>query len=115
MKAKGIFFFFNDSTIFENYDCFQDGCWGCFDDVHNLSQDGVAVLLDHAQSIFSALKNRAGYCYVGDGHQVNNNNISCLIVSLLIYHSNLSIQQNSVVEDVYCIWSDFGLIQDVPN
>ncbi|XP_041355189.1 dynein gamma chain, flagellar outer arm-like isoform X3 [Gigantopelta aegis] len=48
----------------------MDGCWGCFDESHNLNREAMAVLLDHVQCILSALKCKQGFMSLLDGQEI---------------------------------------------
>ncbi|XP_066278010.1 uncharacterized protein [Branchiostoma lanceolatum] len=47
-----------------------DGSWGLFDNFHNLNRSGVGVLLEHAQSIYTALRAKKHTCHLADGQEV---------------------------------------------
>ncbi|KAI8520697.1 hypothetical protein Bbelb_004510 [Branchiostoma belcheri] len=47
-----------------------DGSWGLFDNFHNLNRSGVGVLLEHAQSIYTALRANKSTCHLADGQEV---------------------------------------------
>ncbi|CAH1226669.1 DNAH5 [Branchiostoma lanceolatum] len=47
-----------------------DGSWGLFDNFHNLNRSGVGVLLEHAQSIYTALRANKHTCHLADGQEV---------------------------------------------
>ena len=49
---------------------FQDGCWGCLDDIQQLREEALATLLDHVQAVYAALRTKQDYCFMNDGQEV---------------------------------------------
>ncbi|BFZ10052.1 hypothetical protein BsWGS_13093 [Bradybaena similaris] len=60
----------------------MDGCWGCFEDVQILSKSGLSILVDYAQSMFTALKARQSYMCLVDGTEIFLRNTAGLFLSV---------------------------------
>lgn len=50
--------------------CVQDGCWCILDEGHSLCKEAMSVLLDHVNSVLTALKTKNYFTTLADGQEV---------------------------------------------